>query len=241
MPTNVQYQVTRGLPWKRFICVKSKLTHYRVNIENPSAYIAISATDKKEIKTSITPEGIIQLYLNKDDTTDLPEGQLSYDVWADVKIGLNETVYQPVAKGTITVNSYNNVTPLEDVDAMEIRYKQRTDYRRTFTWKDSNGTVIAITDAFMQAKDANGNTAIDLRWYSPAPSEATVIALTPANKRGYLAPASGGTLELHISDKNDVATGTYSFDLFVKDSAGDWECLVQGALVVESSVSLPPA
>jgi hypothetical protein len=46
---------------------------------------------------------------------------------------------------------------------------------------------------------------------------------------------------MHISDKNDVAAGTYTFDLFVKDSAGDWDCLVQGTLVVEASISAPPA
>lgn len=241
MARAVNYKITRGLPWERYIVVKSKLTHYRVNIENPSAYIKVNGSRKKEIAASITPEGIIKLYLNKDETTDLPDGDLSYDVWADVYTGLNKKVYQPVAKGFIKVSTYDRITPLEDTDAMEIRYKQRTDYRRTFTWKDSAGTVIGIVDAFMQAKDSDGNTALDLRWYASTPSEATVIGLTPANKRGYLAPASGGTLELHISDKNDIATGTYSFDLFVKDSNGDWECLVQGALVVESAVSTPPA
>lgn len=241
MPTTVNFQITRGLPWKRYIVVKSKLTRYRVNVTSPNAFIQVSPTHKKEIATQITPEGTIRLYLNADETVDLPEGQLSYDVWANVRVGLNEDVYKPVASGVLEVKSYNNITPLEDTDAMEIRYKQRTDYRRTFTWKDTNGTVIAVTDAFMQAKDSNNNTVLDLRWYSPAPSEATVIGLTPANKRGYLAPASGGTLEMHISDKNDIAVGTYRFDLFVKDSAGDWDCLVQGALVVEAAVSAPPA
>lgn len=241
MTSTVNYQITRGLPWERYIVVKSHLTHYRVNIENPSAYIKVNGTRKKEVTASVTPEGIIKLYLNKEETTDLPNGDLSYDVWADVYTGLNKKVYQPVAKGFIKVSTYDNITPLEETDAMEIRYKQRTDYRRTFTWKDSNGTIIGITDAFMQAKDANNSTVVDLRWYAATPSEETVIALTPANKRGYLAPASGGTLEMHISDKNDVAAGSYSFDLFVKDSAGDWECLVQGAFIVEPSVSAPPA
>lgn len=240
MTTTLQYHITRGLPWERHIVVKSKLTHYRVNVENPSAFIKLSTTHKKQVSAEVTPEGIIKLSLEKDETIDLPEGQLDYDVWADVYVGINEKVYQPVAKGTVTVSTYENITPLEDTDAMEIRYKQRTDYRRTFTWKDSDGVIITVTDAFMQAKNSSGTTVLDLRWYASKPSEATVIALTPASKRGYLAPATGGTLEMHISDTNDVAAGTYSFDLFVKDSAGDWDCLVQGALVVESAISAPP-
>jgi hypothetical protein len=123
---------------------------------------------------------------------------------------------------------------------MEIRFKQYTDYRRTFTWKDADGVVISVQSAFMQAKTSTGTTVIDLRWYSATPSEATVIGLTPANKRGYLAPATGATLELHVSNTNNVAAGSYSFDLFVQDTAGDWDCLSSGTLVVEAAVSAPP-
>lgn len=240
MPTNVQYTLTRGLPWTRHICVKSKLTHYRVNIANPSAFVAINSTNKKQITTEVTPEGIIKLSLDEEETYDLPIGALDYDVWADVTIGLNETVYQPVAKGTITVSSYNNITPLEDTDEMEIRYKQRTDFRRIFTLTDDDGDVLTIQDAYLQAKNSTGTTVLDLRWYASVPSEATVIALSPANRRGYLAPSTGATLEMHISDKNDILAGTYDFDLFVRDAAGDWSCLTQGTLVVEASISSPP-
>lgn len=239
MPTNVQYTLTRGLPWTRHICVKSKLTHYRVNIANPSAFVAISNTNKKQITTEVTPEGIIKLSLDETETYDLPVGSLDYDVWADVTIGLNETVYQPVAKGTITVSSYSSVTPLEDTDEMEIRYKQRTDYRRVFTWKDEDGDVLVVQDAYLQAKDSE-TTVLDLRWYASAPSEATIQGLT-ANRRGYLAPSTGATLEMHISNYNTIAAGSYEFDLFVQDSSGDWECLAQGTIVVEASISSPPA
>jgi hypothetical protein len=92
----------------------------------------------------------------------------------------------------------------------------------------------------MQAKTSTGTTVVDLRWYATTPTENTVIALTPANKRGYLAPATGATLEVHISNTNDVAAGSYPFDLFVQDSAGDWDCLSSGTLVVEAAVSAPP-
>lgn len=240
MPTNVHYRLTRGLPWKRVITVKSKLTRYRVNVANPSAFIAITDTKKKEIQASVTPEGVIQLYLDQDETIDLPEGQLYYDVWADVTIGLNETVYQPVARGVIIVSSYNNITPSEEVDEMEIRYKQRTDYRRVFTWKDDDGDILTVQDAYMQAENENGSTVLDLRWYAVPPSEATIAGLT-GNRRGYLAPSTDATLEMHISNMNTIAAGSYEFELFVQDALGDWDCLVQGNFVVEASISEPPA
>jgi hypothetical protein len=241
MVSAVNYSLTRGLPFERLIVVKNRATHYRVNLSDPSAFIEVSSLDKKQINAEITPEGVIRLHLNKDETVDLPTGTYNYDVWANVYINNTSYEYKPVARGTIEVSTYDNITPLEDTDSMELRYKQRTDYRRTFTWQDSAGATIAVTDAFMQAKNSAGTTVIDLRWFNPTPSEATVIALTPASKRGYLAPAAGGTLELHISDKNDVAAGNYTFDLFVKDSNGDWSCLVQGSLVVEAAISIPPA
>ena len=240
MTTNVKYTLTRGLPWTRRICVKSKLTHYRVNIANPTAFIAVTTTNKKQINAEVTPEGIIKLSLDVAETNDLPLGSLNYDVWADVTIGVNETVYQPVAKGTITVSSYDNVTPVEDTDAMEIRYKQRTDYRRIFTVEDDEGDVLVVQDAYLQAINSAGSTVLDLRWYATVPSEGTIQALT-ANRRGYLAPSTGATLEMHISNYNTIAAGSYDFDLFVQDSAGDWECLAQGTIVVESAISSPPA
>ena len=83
--------------------------------------------------------------------------------------------------------------------------------------------------------------SVDLRWYASTPSEATIINLYPTNKRGYLAPAAGATLEMHISNTNEVAAGSYKYDLFVQDTAGDWDCIVSGTLVVEEAISAPPA
>lgn len=239
MPTHVEFKIVRGLPWKRFICVKSNLTRYRVNVDTPTAYIATSTTEKKQIDAIITPEGIIQLTLGQDDTIDLPEGILNWDVWANVTVGLNDKVYQPVASGIMEVVSYATVTPSQEVDEMEIRYKQRTDYHRIFTWQDDDGDILTVQDAFMQAKTSAGSTVLDLRWYTSKPSEATISGLT-ASRRGYLIPSAGATLELHISDMNTIAAGSYVFDLFVKDANGDWDCIAQGTLVVEASVSSPP-
>lgn len=240
MISTVQYTLTRGLPWCRYICVKSNLTHYRVNIASPKAYVATGSTGKKQILAEVTPEGIIKLSLDENETHDLPVGRLNYDVWADVTIGLNETVHKPVAKGAITVSSYATVTPSEDTNDMEIRYKQRTDYRRIFTWEDENGSVLTVKDAYLQAKNSAGSVVLDLRWYTTVPNETTIQAL-PETRRGYLAPSTGASLEIHISNYHTIATGSYSFDLFVQNSDDDWECLVQGTVVVETAISSPPS
>jgi hypothetical protein len=182
--------------------------------------------------------------LTEEDTTDLPVGDLNYDVIATYirnapYSGASTEVTRPVAEGTITVIGLDNITPMEDTQAMEIRFKQHVDFRRNFTWRDSSDNILTVQDAFMQAKDSTGTSVLDLRWYSSTPSEATVIGLA-GNRRGYIAPISGATLELHISDKNTVPAGVYPFDMFVKDSAGDWDCLASGTVVVEEAVSAPP-
>lgn len=238
MPHNartVNYTLVRGLPWERLIIIKDKYTHRLQNPTDARAYVKTGDLTVAELTASITTERGINLSLTSEETQDLPLGDLQYDVIATIN-----GIQQPVSKGTISVSALNTVTPLEDTNAMEIRYKQYTDYRRTFTWKDANGDVLTIQSAFMQAKTTSGTTVVDLRWYSSTPSESTVIALTPASKRGYLAPATGATLELHISNANNVTAGAYPFDLFVQDSAGDWDCLASGTLVVEASVSAPP-
>lgn len=235
MVRTVNYTLVRGLPWERLIIVKDKRTHRLQRPTDARAYVRTGSITVAELTTTLTSENGIALSLTAEETQDLPLGDLFYDVLATIN-----GVQQPVSQGTISVAALNNITPLEDTDAMEIRYKQYTDYRRTFTWKDADGVVIAVQSAFMQAKTTTGTTVVDLRWYATTPSEATVIALTPASKRGYLAPATGATLELHISNTNNVAAGSYPFDLFVQDSSGDWDCLASGTLVVEPSISIPP-
>jgi hypothetical protein len=230
----INYSLTRGLPWERLIIVKDRRTHRVVKPTDSSSYIKTGTLTKAEVTTEVTKENGIQLSLTAEETQDLPLGDLSYDVLATIN-----GIQRLVSKGTISVSALDNITPMEDTEAMEIRYKQHTDYRRTFTWKDADGDVLTIQSAFMQAKNGSGTTMVDLRWFSSVPSEATIAAL-PASRRGYLAPAAGATLELHISDTNTVAAGSYSFDLFVQDSAGDWDCLASGTLVVEASISAPP-
>lgn len=236
LPTTVNYTLTRGLPWERLIIVKNKYSHAVLKPSEARAYIQTGTTSKTEITASITKENGISLSLTAEETQDLPLGALSYDILATIN-----GVQRPVAGGTITVNALDSITPMETTQSMELRYKQRTDFRRTFTWKDAQGDIVSVQSAYMQAKDSLGATVLDLRWFSSVPTEATIVAL-PADQRGYLAPATGATLELHISNANTVAAGTYTYDLFVQNSvSGDWDVMVSGNIVVEPSISSPPA
>lgn len=232
---SVNYTLVRGLPWERLVIVKDRNTHRVLKPTDASAYVKTGDLTKMEITATVTSENGIKLTLSAEETQDLPLGELQYDVLATIG-----GIQRPVSKGTISVTALDTITPLEDTQAMEIRYKQRTDYRRTFTWKDANGAILTVQSAYMQAKTATGTTMVDLRWFTSVPSESAIAAL-PAAQRGYLAPATGATLEMHISDKNNVAAGSYPFDLFVQDPAGDWDCLASGTLVVEASISAPPA
>lgn len=230
----INYTLTRGLPWERLIIIKERRTHRLIAPTDARAYVKTGDLTVAELTTTITTERGIELSLTAEETQDLPLGELQYDVIATVRG--TQTL---VAKGTISVSALNNITPLEDTLAMEIRFKKYTDFRQAYTWKDSEGTVIAVTDAFMQAKNAAGTTVLDLRWFSTTPDEATILGL-PAIRRGYIAPKSGYTLEIHISDANSVPAGAYRFDLFVKDSSGDWSSISQGNLIVEEAISIPP-
>lgn len=244
MTNKVNYSIDKGLPWERLIIVRDKRTHRVIRPISARASVKTSTTGRKEMTTIITSEGGIMLCLTEEDTADLPVGDLKYDVLATYVrnapySGTGDQITRPVAAGTITVTALDNITPMEDTQAMEIRFKQRVDFRRNFTWRDAEDNILTVQDAFMQAKDSAGANVLDLRWYATKPSEETVIALT-GSRRGYIAPIAGATLELHVSDKNTVPAGIYPFDLFVKDSAGDWDCLASGTVVVEASVSVPP-
>ena len=230
----VNYTAVRGLPFERLLILKDSRTRRLFKPTDARAYIKTGDLTVAEITCTITTENGISLTLTDAETQDLPLGDLKYDVLATIN-----DVQQKITQGTITVSALDNITPLEDALAMEIRFKKYTDFRQSYTWKDSDGNILTVTDAFMQAKNAAGTTVIDLRWFSSIPNEATILAL-PAARRGYIAPKTGYTLELHISDANSVPAGSYLFDLFVKDSAGDWSSISQGQVVVESSTSVPP-
>ena len=236
----VNYDITRGLPWERLIIIKDRRSHRVVTPSTARAYIQTSTTSILEVTTEVTGENGVQLSLTAAQTKDLPTGELAYDVFATCKL-YGTDVEKQISKGLVNVSTTDRITPEEDSKALELRYTQKTDFYRTFTWKDSDGDVQTVQSAYMQAKDTAGATVVDLRWYATKPSEATVISFSPAAMRGYLTTgATGTTLDMHISDKNDVAAGSYSFDLFVQDSADDWDVLAAGTLVVEAATSSNP-
>ncbi len=238
----VNYDITKGLPWERLLIIKDRRSHRVVTPSTARAYIQTSTTSVMEVTAAVTGENGVSLSLTADQTKDLPTGELAYDVFATCKL-YGADVEKQVSKGLVNVSSVDRITPEEDIKALELRYTQKTDFYRTFTWKNSDDVVQVVQSAYMQAKTSAGVTALDLRWYATKPAEATVVALSPANTRGYITPGvagSGTTLDLHISDKNDIAAGSYSYDLFIQDTEGDWDVLAAGTLVVEAATSSNP-
>lgn len=233
--TTISYTMTRGLPWQRLVIPRIWRTH-RVKRPDDARCFAQVGDTKIPIPLSISREGGILLSLDPSETLDFTEGTCNFDI-----VGLFDGYWLPVAKGIIKVSDLGFISPLEDAQQMEIRFKKGEDYRNSFTWTDDNNALITITDAYMQAKDGEGNTVIDLRWFVEKPGDIAIAAL-PGEQRGYLAPFAHETLELHISEKNTVTAGTYPFDLFVKVSGGDgdWKFLAGGTVVVEASVSVKP-
>lgn len=237
MPQVLNYTAVKdgNAPWKRLVILKDRFTRRLLKPTEARAYIQTGEFTKMPISATITTENGIMLEISAVQLNDIPTGERKFDIWAT--IGGYERV---VAEGTINVSAPDFVTPREDIDYMEIRFSERSDFRQSYAWKDSNGTVITLAGAFLQAKNSSGTTVLDLRWYNTPPTENTIASL-PANQRGYLAPITGGTLTVHVSDKNSVSAGEYPYDLFVITTDGDQRKLFSGVVVVEASISVNPA
>ena len=255
MASHVTYNAIQGIPWERLVMVRDRRTHRIIRPLECWARIKTGPISVAPLTTTITTEGGILLQLTGADTQDLPVGVLEFDVMAKTSrkqslvygslttypsTYLGETITQVVAQGTITVSALNSITSLEEESQVEIRFKKGEDYRLIYSWTDEDGALVSVNDAYMQAKTSTGATVLDIRWYAATPSEATVIGLT-GNRRGYIAPSTGATMELHISDSNTVPAGVYRYDIFVKEADNDWKPLSAGNLVVEESVSTRPA
>lgn len=234
--TTISYTMTRGLPWRRLVIPKISRTRRTKRPEDARCFAQVGKT-RIEIPLSISREGGILLSLEPTETLDFTQGTCTFDI-----MGMFDGYWLPVAKGTITVSNLGFITPTEDAQQMEIRFKRGEDYRNTFTWRDTDGSVIYINDAYMQARDDAGNAVIDLRWFGAKPNDEQLSALD-GPQRGYLIPYLDETLELHISEMNTVPAGEYPFDLFVKvvGTDGDWKFLAGGTVVVEASVSVKPS
>jgi hypothetical protein len=244
MTTHLAYNLTKGLPWQRLIIVRDNWTHRVQKPIDAWGVVKTSNINKMPFTVNLTSEGGILLTLSEEQTKDLPAGNLQFDVIATLPKramfnGDSTTVTRPVAEGTITVSEMNNITPIEEIDYMEIRIAQGEDFYRSFTWRDDSGTLVTVQNAYMQAIDSTNNMVLDLRWFSTAPNEATISGL-PAIRRGYITSVTNESLIIHISDTNPISAGEYPFDIFVQDNAGDWSRLTKGTLVVEASVSVKP-
>lgn len=243
--STLKYHLTKGVPWERLIIVKDKDTRRILKPLDAWGSIRVGDIGRKDFQVAITTEGGIVIHLTADDTLDLPNGTLEFDVIAQInKRSLysgNTVVSEKVAQGTIEVSGIDAISPVEEKEYMELRMNQREDFYRTFTWKDDDGDLIVIQDAYMQAVNTlTGNTVIDLRWYNPAPNDG-VIGTFPGEQRGYIAPNLDGSIVMHVSHLNPVPSGTYGFDLFVQDSVGNWSVLTKGAFIVEQSYSVMPS
>jgi hypothetical protein len=230
----VNYTILQGIPLNRIIVVKSRQRHRLMVPTDVRAQVQTGPETKKDITATITGSGEILLSLTEDETAELPLGDLEYDVLAQY-----DGIYYKISNGVIAVEANNTVTEKDEAQAMEIRFKQRTDFRRTFTWNDADGNLIEVQNAYMQAKSAGGTLVLDLAWFATMPFENEILDLDP-EKRGYLAPIEDATLELHISDANSISAGSHNFDLFVQDTSGDWDCLASGTVVVDAAISTPP-
>jgi hypothetical protein len=208
-----------------------------MSVSDVNAYVTYGDGVKKEIATSLMGSKDILLALSDEETLALPEGDLSYDVWATVRTAIDrEPVYQPIARGRLRVTTYGNITPWGDANAMELRHVENTDFKEIISWKDEDGVLLTISNARLVATNSSGTQVIDLRWIYPAPNEGTIVAL-PAIQRGYISRSTGATLEIHISQSNPITAGTYTYDIVVQDSLGNWEQLMRGSLVVEAAVT----
>lgn len=255
MTSTVKYTATQGIPWERLLIVRDRRTRRIIRPIEAWARIKTNGYTVAPITCEVTSEGGILLSLTKEQTQDLPVGELTFDVIAktykrqSLVYGslttypgrlTGEIITQPVARGTITVSALNTVTSLEQEEQVEIRFKKGQDYRSSYAWKDEEGTVLTVKNGYMQAKNTAGTVVLDIRWFSSTPSEATVLAL-PGIQRGYIAPFEGATFELHVSDTNSIAPGVYRYDIFVQELSDDWTFMSGGTMVVEEVVSTRPS
>lgn len=255
MVSHVTYTAQQGIPWDRLIMVRDRRTHRIIKPVDAWANIKTSEISIKEVQCTITAEGGILLSLSEGDTADLPTGDLEFDVVATHyknvpytygsitaygSAGTGELITRPVARGVIRVEALNNITPLEEADYMELRFNQYEDFYRTFTWKDADGDIISIRNAYMQAKDSSGTVVLDIRWADLALTEVEIEAL-PDIRKGYFTSNDDGSITLHVSNINPVPVGVHRYDLFVQDSNDDWTVLVKGTVVVEETISVLPS
>lgn len=231
---NLNYSLEPGHQWERLIMVKDSRTRRTRKVKSCRATMQLQGTTTQySIPTDIGYEGGVSLKLSYYDSLALTPGTWDFDVVANFR-GYDE----PVARGTIEVSALAPITSLESGTDMHIYYYTDTDYRKAFTWQDTDGTTLGVIDARMQAKDDQNNVVLDLKYFATPPNEGA-IALLPGIERGYLSPLEGASLEMHISDQNSIAAGEYTFDLLAQEEGGDWGRLAEGTLTVQAVITDP--
>lgn len=110
-----RYKVVRGELWERLILVKDSRTHRKRVPVQVAASVLVDGV-KYVIPTEITSEGGIRLEMTANNTEWFTDGTYNFDVVATVSRSalLTSTPLEEkvVAKGTLKVTTYDNITPM---------------------------------------------------------------------------------------------------------------------------------
>lgn len=230
--TQLSYELVIGEDWERLVIIKDQRTHRIRKVSTAAALLKSADGTIFPLTTDVSFEGGITLSLTASQTYNLAPGTYTFDVVAN-PMGDTRTV----AQGSVEVLALDRITPLEGWYSMFIQFYQGTDFRYDFTWFDDDGVVVEVADARLQAVDALDAVVLDLD-FAASPLDEAAIALLDPEKRGYLSPKEGASLEMHVSDKAVVVPGSYSFDLKVQDAAtGDWSVRATGTMMVSPAIT----
>lgn len=113
---STDFKVDRGEHWERLILIKDRRTHRKRVPTEAAASIRINDVDYV-IPTEITSEGGVLMTLTPNNTEWLADGTYNWDMVATVSrsalLTSTPLTEKVVAKGTITVRTYANITPMD--------------------------------------------------------------------------------------------------------------------------------
>lgn len=113
---NTDFKVSRGEHWERLILIKDRRSRRKRVPTEAAASIRISDVDYV-IPTEITSEGGVLMTLTGNETEWLVDGVYNWDMVATVSrsalLTSTPLTEKVVAKGTITVSTYSNITPMD--------------------------------------------------------------------------------------------------------------------------------
>lgn len=113
---DTDYKIRRGEDWERLILIKDKRTRRKRVPTEAAASVRIDGTDYV-LPTEITSEGGVKLSLTAGNTEWLSDGTYNWDMVATVSksalLTSTPLTERVVAKGTLTVSTYSNITPMD--------------------------------------------------------------------------------------------------------------------------------